>query len=137
MTSDSDNESGSRYVNLKQSGQGSGYLKVIQDGIKVEHSQDSKTSSETKTRDTKEKLQSENASKELKKQDVAKMTIAELGESLKALQLDKHVKTFREQMIDGAIVQDLTMDDFVKEFKLTKLEALRLTKFIDTGHIPK
>ena len=137
MTNDFDNEPESRYVHLKQSGQGSGYLKVIHDGVKVGHSQDSKTSSETKTRDTKEKLQSENASKELTKQDVAKMTIAEIGESLKALQLDKHVKTFKEQMIDGAIVQDLTMDDFVKEFKLTKLEALRLAKFISTGHIPK
>lgn len=83
------------------------------------------------------KAKSEIIAKGLTKLDVAKMTIAELGESLMALKLDKHVKTFKEQLIDGAIVQDLTVDDFVKEFKLTKLESLRLAKFVATGHIPK
>lgn len=133
MTNESDHDSGSRYVHLKHSSQGSGYLKVIHDGVKVGHVQDSKLSPESKAHDTTVKI----PPKDLTKQDVARMTIAQLGESLEALQLDKHVKTFKEQMIDGAIVQDLTMDDFVKEFKLTKLEALRLTKFITTGHIPK
>ena len=132
-TNVSDDES--RYVPLKRSAQESGYLKVIHDGSKVAQSHDSNMYADPKARESKAK--SEITAKGLTKLDVAKMTIAELGESLMALKLDKHVKTFKEQLIDGAIVQDLTVDDFVKEFKLTKLESLRLAKFVATGHIPK
>ena len=136
MDIEADKESQSRYIRLKQLGQGSGYLRVTHDGMKVGTSKDSKISTEPMAHDTSTniKLTSEKA---LTKQDVARMTIAELGECLKALKLDKHVKTFKEQMIDGAIIQDLTTDDFVREFKLTKLEAIRLAKFITSGHIPK
>ncbi|KAJ8321838.1 hypothetical protein KUTeg_000309 [Tegillarca granosa] len=42
-----------------------------------------------------------------------------------------------DQMIDGAILQELEKDDFVNVFKFTTVEAIRLVKFIKTGHIPR
>lgn len=68
---------------------------------------------------------------------ISDLTIVEIGEVLEKLRLNKYVPIFKDQMIDGAILQELEKDDFVNVFKFTTVEAIRLVKFIKTGHIPR
>ncbi|XP_061178682.1 uncharacterized protein LOC133187341 [Saccostrea echinata] len=63
-------------------------------------------------------------------------TIKELGEILVKLKLEKFVDQFAVDMVDGEIVQHLTEEDLKKEFKFTRVEAIRLRKYIEKGHIP-
>lgn len=67
---------------------------------------------------------------------VSGRTIKELGEILIKLKLEKFVDQFAANMVDGVIVQELSADDLRNEFKFTKIEALRLRKYIENGHIP-
>ncbi|XP_061178680.1 uncharacterized protein LOC133187339 [Saccostrea echinata] len=67
---------------------------------------------------------------------VSGKSIKELGEILVKLKLDKFVDRFSEDMIDGEIVQDLTVADLKEDYNFTKTEAIRLRKFIEQGHIP-
>ncbi|XP_062617797.1 uncharacterized protein LOC134279417 [Saccostrea cucullata] len=67
---------------------------------------------------------------------VSGKNIKELGEILLKLKLDKFVERFSEDMIDGEIVQDLTVADLKEDYSFTKTEAIRLRKFIEQGHIP-
>ncbi|XP_062617796.1 uncharacterized protein LOC134279416 [Saccostrea cucullata] len=67
---------------------------------------------------------------------VSGKTIKELGEILMKLKLDKYVERFSEDLIDGEIIQDLTVQDLKEDYNFTKTEALRLRKFIELGHVP-
>lgn len=67
---------------------------------------------------------------------VAGKNIQELGEILVKLRLEKHVQRFAEDLIDGEIITDLTVDDLKEDYKFTKTEAIRLRKYIEQGHIP-
>lgn len=67
---------------------------------------------------------------------VAGKNIQELGDILVKLRLEKHVQRFAEDLIDGEIITDLTVDDLKEDYKFTKTEAIRLRKYIEQGHIP-
>ncbi|XP_062617793.1 uncharacterized protein LOC134279414 [Saccostrea cucullata] len=67
---------------------------------------------------------------------VSGRTIKEIGEILIKLKLEKFVDQFAKNMVDGVIVQELSAEDLRNEFKFTKIEALRLRKYIENGHIP-
>lgn len=43
---------------------------------------------------------------------------------------------FENERIDGVILQDLDIDIFMKEFGLSKIEARRLWRFAQDGHVP-
>lgn len=68
---------------------------------------------------------------------VSDLTIVQIGEVLEKLQLEKYVGLFKDNMIDGTILQELEKDDLVQDFKFTNVEAIRLLKFIKTGHVPR
>lgn len=65
------------------------------------------------------------------------MSVKEVGNMLKNLKLNKHVKRFKSEMIDGEILKELTRKILVNDFNFTHVEAIRLEKFIETGHVPE
>ena len=68
---------------------------------------------------------------------VKDMTIAEVATALRQLRLGDYVKAFQENCIDGQILSELSVDDFVRELKMRRLEAVRLDKFVKQGHVPR
>ncbi|XP_041360528.1 uncharacterized protein LOC121376822 [Gigantopelta aegis] len=68
---------------------------------------------------------------------VEELTIDELGDKLKALKLDRHVESFRDERIDGCLLTEFDQSVLRDEFKFTQLETIKLMKFIRTGHVPR
>ncbi|XP_062599987.1 uncharacterized protein LOC134261576 [Saccostrea cucullata] len=69
--------------------------------------------------------------------DIEEKSIQDIGEVLCRLRLNKYVERFEEEMVDGEILAGLSVEDLQKEFNFSKLEAMRLFKYIEKGHIPK
>ncbi|XP_052252024.1 uncharacterized protein LOC127858783 isoform X2 [Dreissena polymorpha] len=69
--------------------------------------------------------------------DVKKLSINDVCGYLKVLRLEKYESIFREDMIDGALLAELSKDNFEKEFGMTVLEAVRILKFAKEGHLPR
>ncbi|XP_041361066.1 uncharacterized protein LOC121377223 [Gigantopelta aegis] len=67
---------------------------------------------------------------------IEKLTIQELGQKLKALKLDKYVKAFSNEGIDGSLLVEFNEDILKDNFKLSAIESIKLMKFARTGHIP-
>ncbi|XP_061178679.1 uncharacterized protein LOC133187338 [Saccostrea echinata] len=83
---------------------------------------------------------SENASTEsvaLVKFTQTNMSVKEVGNMLKKLKLGRHVKKFKTEMIDGEILKELTRSILVNDFNFTHVEAIRLEKYIESGHVPE
>lgn len=68
---------------------------------------------------------------------VKSLSILDLACKLQELKLEKYVKVFKDNQVDGEILASLTVDDLIAELGLKKLEAVRLMKFVESGHIPK
>ncbi|XP_052249436.1 uncharacterized protein LOC127857118 isoform X1 [Dreissena polymorpha] len=69
--------------------------------------------------------------------DVKKLSINEVCGYLKVLRLEKYESMFREDMIDGALLAELSKDNFEQAFGMTVLEAVRVLKFAKEGHLPR
>lgn len=67
---------------------------------------------------------------------VAELTISELGEYLEKLNLSQYIGKFRDALVDGPILIDLDRDVLKTEFGLSTIEAIRLYKFAQEGHVP-
>ncbi|KAL3848504.1 hypothetical protein ACJMK2_019356 [Sinanodonta woodiana] len=72
----------------------------------------------------------------MNKSSISSYTIKKVEQTLKELRLQKHFKTFEEQMVDGKILSKLNEEILVKEFGLSRTEAIRLMSFVLEGHIP-
>lgn len=68
---------------------------------------------------------------------VKKMTISDIKGVLETLSLGQYAACFEENSVDGEILSSLSVDDLVSELNLKKLEALRLHKYVECGHVPK
>ncbi|XP_060569714.1 uncharacterized protein LOC132728121 isoform X1 [Ruditapes philippinarum] len=68
--------------------------------------------------------------------DVAKLTIDEVTEYLRRLNLEKYANTFKNEQIDGPMLSDLDKDMLRDDFGMKGVEALRLLKFAKEGHVP-
>lgn len=66
----------------------------------------------------------------------ANLSVKDVGDILKKLKLGKFVKRFKSEMIDGEILTDLTRNILINEFNFSHIEAIRLEKFIASGHVP-
>lgn len=73
----------------------------------------------------------------LPRQAVKAMSIKDILEVLKLLKLEEYAQVFHDNSVDGEILTSLSFDDLVSELNMKKLEALRLHKYIETGHVPK
>ena len=69
--------------------------------------------------------------------DVEALKIRELGEWLRELKLEKYVSMFAEQGIDGVLLKELSRQDFKNDFGMSAIEAIKLSKFAQTGHVPR
>lgn len=69
--------------------------------------------------------------------DIAEKSIQDIVEVLSLLRLHKYAARFKEEMVDGELLAELSVEDLQSEFKFSKLEAMRLYKYIEKGHIPK
>ncbi|KAK3576937.1 hypothetical protein CHS0354_017612 [Potamilus streckersoni] len=65
------------------------------------------------------------------------MSISDLEKLLEKLKLEKYKTLFHENMIDGALLMEFDSGLLREEFGFTKVEAIRLMKFVKDGHIPK
>jgi hypothetical protein len=68
--------------------------------------------------------------------DVAKLTIDEVVEYLKRLNLGQYADTFKTEQIDGRMLILLDKDMLKEDFDMKGVEALRLVKFAKEGHVP-
>ncbi|XP_062571756.1 uncharacterized protein LOC134233760 isoform X2 [Saccostrea cucullata] len=68
--------------------------------------------------------------------NVEELKIADLGAWMKELKLDKYVDTFAEQGIDGVLLKEMTREDLRNDFGMSTIEAIKLSKFAQTGHVP-
>ena len=69
--------------------------------------------------------------------DVKALTIEEVCQFLCALNLESYANIFRENMVDGVLLTSLGREDFLSEFAMKPLEAMRLWNFAQSGHVPK
>lgn len=69
-------------------------------------------------------------------EDVAKLSIDEVGEYLKHLKLEQYVAVFKSSMIDGQLLMDVTKEMLIDEFHFKQSEVLRLIAFAKKGHVP-
>ena len=64
------------------------------------------------------------------------LSIEEIGSVLCQLHLEKHIETFANEKVDSVILKDFDENILKEEFGFTRLETIRLMKYIHTGHIP-
>ncbi|XP_060085736.1 uncharacterized protein LOC132565141 [Ylistrum balloti] len=67
----------------------------------------------------------------------ARMTVDDVVELLRRLNLDKYEAVFRTDMVDGFMLSDLTESDLRDSFGFTSVESKRLMNFILHRHLPK
>nr|KAG5710798.1 hypothetical protein BaRGS_026949 [Batillaria attramentaria] len=65
------------------------------------------------------------------------MTSDDVVAVLTKLKLSKYANSFKNQLVDGVILTQLTTDTLREDFGMTRLEAIRLMTFIERGHLPK
>ncbi|VDI22689.1 Hypothetical predicted protein [Mytilus galloprovincialis] len=68
---------------------------------------------------------------------VTEKSVQEILGILKTLNLSKYCKEFADQLVDGAVLQELNEEILRKDFKFMHVEAVRLMKYVRSGHIPK
>ncbi|XP_060557350.1 uncharacterized protein LOC132717804 [Ruditapes philippinarum] len=68
--------------------------------------------------------------------DVKKLSIDEVVEYLKKLNLGKYADTFKTEQIDGRLLIQLDKDMLKEDFDMKGVEALRLVTFAKKGHVP-
>jgi hypothetical protein len=61
--------------------------------------------------------------------DVTSLTVEDVVDCLRLLNLHKYVNVFREQQIDGALLTSLDQQLLVNEFQFKRFDALKLEKF--------
>ncbi|XP_053382836.1 uncharacterized protein LOC123540204 isoform X2 [Mercenaria mercenaria] len=69
-------------------------------------------------------------------EDISKLTIDEVSEYLKKLNLEKYADNFKREQIDGPMLADLDRNMLREDFGMKGVEALRLIKFAKEGHLP-
>jgi len=69
--------------------------------------------------------------------DVSCLTVHELLQCLRWLNLDKHVETFRAEQIDGELLVSLDQQVLVEELGFKRLDAIKLERFARHGWRPK
>nr|XP_022309985.1 uncharacterized protein LOC111115428 isoform X2 [Crassostrea virginica] len=65
------------------------------------------------------------------------LSVKDVGDILKKLHLGKYVKKFKSEMIDGEILKEITRTILINDFNFSHVEAIRLEKFIASGHCPE
>ncbi|XP_063418010.1 uncharacterized protein LOC134700561 [Mytilus trossulus] len=68
--------------------------------------------------------------------EIDTMTIADIGRLLHRLHLDSYIQMFADSLVDGVILKEFN-EDILKDFGFSRLEIIRLMKFIQCGHVPK
>ncbi|XP_071952408.1 uncharacterized protein [Antedon mediterranea] len=68
--------------------------------------------------------------------DLNNLSINQVADCLHLLHLDRHIDAFKGNDIDGTILGELTNDILVNDLGLTRIEALKLRKFVDQKWLP-
>nr|KAG5701514.1 hypothetical protein BaRGS_000910 [Batillaria attramentaria] len=63
--------------------------------------------------------------------DVETLSVDDVGERLKQLNLEKYRKKFKKNLIDGVLLKGMSQDTLVKEFRMSAVEALREQETVD------
>ncbi|OPL21276.1 hypothetical protein AM593_06587, partial [Mytilus galloprovincialis] len=67
---------------------------------------------------------------------VTEKSVQEILGILKTLNLSKYCKDFADRLVDGAVLQELNIEILRKDFNFMHVEAVRLMKYVRSGHIP-
>ena len=68
---------------------------------------------------------------------VSNKSVQNIQDILKSLNLSKYCDVFQKHLIDGDILEDLTEQALRNDFSFMHVEAVRLMKYVRTGHVPK
>ncbi|XP_025092115.1 uncharacterized protein LOC112562814 [Pomacea canaliculata] len=69
--------------------------------------------------------------------DIGQLSVDDVCRRLKELGLEKHCKKFKKSLIDGKLLKRISRKALEEEFRLSEVEIVKLSTFIDEGHIPK
>jgi len=69
--------------------------------------------------------------------DVGGLSVDEVLQCLRCLNLTKHVETFRAEHIDGELLMSVDQEMLIEELGFKRFEALKLEKFTRHGWRPK
>ena len=68
---------------------------------------------------------------------VSNKSVQNIQNILKSLNLSKYCNVFKKHLIDGHILEDLTEQALRNDCSFMHVEAIRLMKYVRTGHVPK
>jgi hypothetical protein len=68
---------------------------------------------------------------------VSDMSVQNIQDILKSLNLSKYCDVFQQHLIDGAILDQLTEQILRNDCSFMHDEAVRLMKYVRSGHVPK
>ncbi|PVD32286.1 hypothetical protein C0Q70_07719 [Pomacea canaliculata] len=69
--------------------------------------------------------------------DIERLSVNDVCRRLKDLGLEKHCKKFKKSLIDGKLLKRITRRALEEDFRLSEVEIVKLSAFIDEGHIPQ
>jgi hypothetical protein len=68
---------------------------------------------------------------------VSDKSVENIQDILKSLNLSKYCDAFQQHLIDGDILENLTEQVLRNDFSFMHVEAVRLMKYVRSGHVPK
>lgn len=68
---------------------------------------------------------------------VSGKSVQNIQDILQSLNLSKYSDVFQKHLIDGCILEDLTEQVLRNDFAFMHVEAVRLMKYVRSGHVPK
>lgn len=83
-----------------------------------------------------DELKKERTTNSVSVRSIRQSSVSQVCQYLRLLGLDEYVGLFKEGLIDGQILVELTADHLA-DFKMSRLEIVKLMKFIKSGHIPR
>lgn len=69
--------------------------------------------------------------------DIGSLTVVELCHCLSLLKMDKYSQMFLDQMVDGALLVELTDQMLCQQFGFSVFEVKKLMNFVKNGWRPK
>ncbi|XP_025091687.1 uncharacterized protein LOC112562585 [Pomacea canaliculata] len=69
--------------------------------------------------------------------NIERLSVDDVCRRLEDLGLEKHCKKFKKSLIDGKLLKRITRRALREDFRLSEVEIVKLSAFIDEGHIPR
>ncbi len=71
--------------------------------------------------------------RELHVPEFADMTSRHIAICLQQLGMERHIQQFLDEKVDGLVLLNIQVDDLVRDFRMSRPDAIRLVKFAKQG----